>query len=204
MPAEINTKLVPKVWHRAVLCSSDLPQGAVDRDAYVVCVLEQLLKALRVRDVYANPSHRYGDPRARLLSGDSWAAVRPEVLEGLGLGVPVHQHLREQVLILDAGWMQMSARLTEAGEDSIVKIVPVSDTSARMRLSVEHLDALDIPAPLIELRALTAGMLPRIDLPELLLEVHAWTGGLNSYVPRFRREHKDAGPALVGRCVVDR
>ncbi len=63
-----------------------------------------------------------------------------------------------------------------------MKIVPVSDTSTRMRLSVEHFDALDIPASLVELRTLTAGMLPRIDLPELLLEVHAWTGYLNSYV----------------------
>ena len=63
-----------------------------------------------------------------------------------------------------------------------MKIVPVSDTSTRMRLSVEHLGALDIPASLVELRTLTAGMLPRIDLPELLLEVHAWTGYLNSYV----------------------
>jgi hypothetical protein len=32
----------------------------VDRDAYVLCVLEQLHRALRVRDVYATPSQRWG------------------------------------------------------------------------------------------------------------------------------------------------
>jgi len=51
-----------------------------------------------------------------------------------------------------------------------------------MRLSVESLEALDIPDSLTELREVTAAMLPRIDLPELLLEVHAWTGFLDAYV----------------------
>jgi TnpA family transposase len=51
-----------------------------------------------------------------------------------------------------------------------------------MRLSVERLDALEVPESVVELRRLTAAMLPRIDLPELLLEVHAWTGFLHAYV----------------------
>ncbi len=42
-------------------------------------------RALRVRDVFAAPSHRWGDPRARLLDGPAWEAVHPEVLDGLGL-----------------------------------------------------------------------------------------------------------------------
>jgi len=60
-----------------------------------------------------------------------------------------------------------------------VRIVP--GTGERMRLTVEHLDALDIPDSLRELREVTAAMLPRIDLPELLLEVHSWTGFLDAY-----------------------
>jgi Tn3 transposase DDE domain len=51
-----------------------------------------------------------------------------------------------------------------------------------MRLSVERLDALEVPESVVELRRLTAAMLPRIDLSELLLEVHAWTGFLHAYV----------------------
>ncbi len=44
---------------RAVFANADLPQGAVDRDAYVVCVLEALHRALAVRDVFATPSLRW-------------------------------------------------------------------------------------------------------------------------------------------------
>src|SRR5664280_1126778 len=73
-PAEIDARLVPAMWHRAVHTNPDLQAGAVDRDAYVLCVLEQLLKALRVRDVFATPSHRWGDPRAQLLDGRGPAA----------------------------------------------------------------------------------------------------------------------------------
>jgi hypothetical protein len=58
LPGDIDAALVPPVWKRAVYANPDLPAGAVDRDAYVVCVLEQLHKALRVRDVYAVPSLR--------------------------------------------------------------------------------------------------------------------------------------------------
>lgn len=177
---EIDARLVPAMWQRAVHANPDLPKDAVDRDAYVLCVLEQLHKALRVRDVFAAPSHRWGDPRAQLLAGPGWAALRPEILDGLGLTAPVQQHLGGLVGRLDAAWTQMADRLAEAGDAASVRVVP--DASGRMRLSVERLDALEIPASLVELRDLTAAMLPRVDLPELLLEVHAWTGFLHAYV----------------------
>lgn len=35
----------------------------MDRDAYVVCLLEQLFRALKRRDIFASPSHRWSDPR---------------------------------------------------------------------------------------------------------------------------------------------
>jgi len=170
-PAEIDSQLVPAMWRRAVYTNPELPEGAVDRDAYVVCVLEQLHRTLRVRDVFAAPSHRWGDPRARLLDGPAWEAVRPETLDGLGLTTSAEEHLRAQVTLLDAAWAQLADRLAEAGDNASVRIVP--GAGDRMRLSVEHLDALEVPASLVELRALTAAMLPHIDLPELLLEVHA-------------------------------
>ena len=177
---EIDDALVPAMWKRAVYASPELPAGAVDRDAYVLCVLEQLHKALRVRDVFAVPSYRWGDPRAQLLTGDAWDAVRPQTLAGLGLTDTATGHLREQVEVLDAAWRQLADRLAEAGTDSRVRIVPGAE--GRMRLSVERLEALDIPDSLTELREVTAAMLPRIDLPELLLEVHSWTGFLDAYV----------------------
>nr|WP_220127638.1 hypothetical protein [Streptomyces sp. NBRC 110611] len=53
LPREIDDKLVPPAWHKAVYANAELPQRAVDRDAYVVCVLEQLFRALKRRDVFA-------------------------------------------------------------------------------------------------------------------------------------------------------
>src|SRR5205814_6038958 len=92
--ADLNMALVPPMWRRAVLDNPAL-NGAADRDAYVMCLLTQLHAALRRRDVFAEPSLRWADPRARLLDGPEWAAVRDEVLAGLGLTDLVQQHLAE-------------------------------------------------------------------------------------------------------------
>ncbi|MCX5233356.1 hypothetical protein OHA35_44680 [Streptomyces sp. NBC_00233] len=73
LPREIDDKLVPARWRKAVDANLELPEGAVDRDAYVVCV-QQLFRALKRRDIFASPSHRWSDPRARLLQGKGWEA----------------------------------------------------------------------------------------------------------------------------------
>ncbi|MCW2917664.1 MAG: transposase Tn3 family protein [Actinomycetia bacterium] len=178
LPKEVDAHLVGRAWKRAVYSNPDLPEGAADRDAYVVCVLEHLHRALQVRDVYATPSLRWGDPRAHLLAGTTWEAVAEDVLASLSLTDPVAEHLNSKAMALDAAWKQMAARLEEAGDESLVKVVVSPGTSAqpgRARLVVEPLGALGESATLAELRAVCQAMLPRVDLPELLLEVHEWT-----------------------------
>ncbi|MEU8148967.1 Tn3 family transposase [Nonomuraea sp. NPDC048901] len=181
LPREIDAALVTASWKRAVYANPDLPQGAVDRDAYVVCVLEHLLRALTIRDVFATPSLRWADPRAHLLAGARWESIAEDVLASLSLTDPVQEHLNGKVLALDAAWKQMDARLEEAGEDALVSVVTPAG-GGRARLSVEKLGALGESESLAWLRAACQAMLPRIDLPELLLEVHAWTGFLDAYV----------------------
>jgi len=110
-PHKIDAELVPRTWRPAVFANPALPEGTVDRDAYVVCVLEQLHRALSRRDVYATPSNRWSDPRARLLVGAQWEAVRADVLAGLSLDTPVAEHLGELTAGLDAAWRQMAARI---------------------------------------------------------------------------------------------
>ena len=176
---EIDSELVTPAWKRAVYASTELPAGAVDRDAYVVCVLEALHRALGRRDVYARPSHRWADPRALLLDGQRWEAVREDVLAGLSLTDPAPAHLARQLITLDAAWKQTAARLGEAGDDARARVVP--GPNGRARLVVDHLDALGEPGSLVWLRATAQTMMPRVDLPELLLEVHAWTGFLDAY-----------------------
>ncbi len=188
LPKEVDGHLVGQAWKRAVYSNPDMPEGAVDRDAYVVCVLEHLHRALQVRDVFATPSLRWSDPRAHLLAGTAWEAVAEDVLASLSLTDPVAEHLNSKAMALDAAWKQMAARLEEAGDESLVKVVVSPGTSAhstaqpgRARLVVEPLGALGESDTLKELRAVCQAMLPRVDLPELLLEVHDWTGFLDAY-----------------------
>ncbi|MCQ4083913.1 Tn3 family transposase [Streptomyces sp. RB6PN25] len=180
LPREIDQKLVPPAWKKAVFSNPDLPQGAVDRDAYVVCVLEQLYRALGRRDVFASPSNRWSDPRARLLDGPQWEAVQADVLHGLSLQAPVTEHLAERVRALDAAWQLMAERLEEAGQDA--KLSFEVQLNGRLKLNVDRLGALGESKSLRWLRRTTAAMLPRIDLPDLLFEVDGWTGFLDAFV----------------------
>ncbi|MFJ6438571.1 Tn3 family transposase [Streptomyces sp. NPDC091416] len=177
---EIDDKVVPAAWRKAVYANKDLPQGAVDRNAYVVCVLEQLYRALMRRDIFARPSHRFADPRARLLEGKPWEAVREDVLHGLSLDMPVEQHLAELVRVLDAAWKQMAERLAEAGDEAKISIEV--QPNGRAKLNVDALGALGVPKSLRWLRRRVEKMLPKIDLPDLLFEVHSWTGFLDAFV----------------------
>jgi hypothetical protein len=56
--SEVDGALVAGSWRRLVLANPDLPAGAVDHRAYALCVLEQLHRALRRRDVFATGSVR--------------------------------------------------------------------------------------------------------------------------------------------------
>lgn len=175
LPREVDDKLVPPVWRKAVYANPDLPQGSVDRDAYVVCVLEQLHRALNNRDVFATPSHR-GPTRAPA----SWRArVEEDVLAALSLDMPVTEHLAELVRGLDAGWKQLATRLEEAGPAAKVSIEVQDD--GRVKLNA-GLGALGESNSLTWLRQRVEKMLPKIDLPDLLFEVNAWTGFLDAFV----------------------
>ncbi|MFF8026542.1 Tn3 family transposase [Streptomyces sp. NPDC007896] len=180
LPREIDSKLVPPAWRRAVLNNADLPAGAVDRDAYVVCVLEQLYRALQRRDVFASPSNRWSDPRARLLDGKAWEAVREDTLAGLSLNEPVEEHLKGRVKALDAAWQLMAEPLEEAGQDA--KLSFEIQPNGRLKLNVDRLGALGESASLKWLRQTTAKMLLKFDLPDLLFEVDSWTGFLDAFV----------------------
>ena len=81
---EIAGDLVTGSWRRLVFADPARKQGPVDKAAYCFCVLELLHRSLRRRDIFAKDGDRWGDPRARLLSGDRWAAAQPKVVTALG------------------------------------------------------------------------------------------------------------------------
>lgn len=117
------------------------------------------------RAVFASPSHRFSNPRARLLDGKPWLAVREEVLAGLSLERPVEEHLAELVRVLDAAWKQMAERLEEAGADAKISIEV--QPNGRAKPNVDALGALGVPKSLVWLRRRVEKMLPKIDLPDL-------------------------------------
>ncbi|MEV4164928.1 hypothetical protein AB0J34_32625 [Nonomuraea dietziae] len=103
-------------------------------------MLERLMRALTIRDVFASPSLRWADPRAHLLAGAQWEAIAEDVPASLSLTDPVREHLNDKVLALDTASKQMAARLEEAGEDALVSVV-TQPGGGRARLSVEKLGA---------------------------------------------------------------
>ncbi|MDX3772413.1 hypothetical protein OG963_04535 [Streptomyces sp. NBC_01707] len=63
-PAEIDTGLLTGSWRRLVLSAPHLEPGTVDWKAYTFCVLEQLHRMLRSKQVFARNSSKWSDPRA--------------------------------------------------------------------------------------------------------------------------------------------
>ena len=179
------------------------PQGAVDRDAYVVCVLEQLHRALSRRDVFASPSHRWADPRARLLDGKRWEACARGRAGRAEPGRAGRRPPGRPGRALDAAWQLMAERLEEAGPDA--KLSFEVQPNGRVKLNVDRLDALGEPKSLTWLRATAAAMLPKIDLPDLLFEVHAWTGFLDAFthLGDGRTRMEDLTTSLVALLVAE-
>jgi hypothetical protein len=100
--------VVPAGWWRRLVYSEDRPDGTVDKAAYVFCVLEQFHRHLLRRDIYATPSARWGDPRAKLLTGPAWDAARAPALNALGLPEDPGELLAEHSQELDGAWRALS------------------------------------------------------------------------------------------------
>jgi TnpA family transposase len=160
--------VVPAGWWRRLVYATDRPEGTVDRAAYVFCVLEQFHRHLLRRDIYATPSARWGDPRAKLLTGPAWDAARGPALNALGLPEDPSALLAEHSRELDGAWRALSDGLVAGSEVHV---------DAEGQLHADKADAVPDPPSLVDLRRRLEGMLPRVDLPDLILEMMAWHPG---------------------------
>ena len=159
--------------------------GRVGRKAYALGTLEALHEAMRGREVFVEPSERWSDPRARLLSGDAWKAARPGVLRALGLPGDSEEYLMDAGARLDEAYRRVAEGLPENAA--------VSVGSEGISLDIARLDRLEEPAALEGLRSTLGATIPRVDLPDLLLEVHARTGFADEF------DHvSEGGGARVG------
>ncbi|MET7503281.1 Tn3 family transposase [Streptomyces microflavus] len=166
-PAEIDTGLLTGSWRRLVLSAPHLEPGAVDWKAYTFCVLEQVHRMLRSKQVFAKNSSKWGDLRAKLLSGEAWEQAKPTVLASLGLPAGAGEHLAARAALLDGMYREVAGRVPDNAQ------IVFGDDG---RLHFAALEPEPEPASLLDLRAAVNAMLPRVDLPEVLLEVFSWTG----------------------------
>ncbi len=158
--------VITKAWRRLVFDKD----GQVNRRGYTLCVMDRLQDALRRRDVYVEASDRWGDPRAKLLQGEEWAANRVQVCRSLGHPTSPDEALEGITKQLDAAYRQTADRF---GKNDAVR---VEHQNGKPSLTITNLDKLEEPPSLISLREQVTALLPRIDLTELLLEIHAHTG----------------------------
>ncbi|UKY47592.1 Tn3 family transposase [Streptomyces inhibens] len=166
-PAEIDTGLLAGSWRRLVLSAPHLEPGTVDWKAYAFCVLEQLHRMLRRRELFAKNSSKWGDPRAKLLAGEAWEQTKPTVLASLNLPAEAGEHLSARAALLDGTYREVAGRVPANSQI-------VFDDDGRLHFAA--LEPEPEPASLRALREAVEAMLPRVDLPEVLLEEFSWTG----------------------------
>jgi TnpA family transposase len=159
---DVPTRGIRPRWQR--LISSDGEQ--LNRRAYTFAVLEALRGALRAGDVFVPGSGRWGDPRAKLLTGSAWHSARPQLCRALGLSERPSVALAALGAQLEEAYQRSAERL---GANTAVQL-------ADGRVKISALDRLEEPESLRSLRQRVGAVLPRVDLPDVLAEVAAWTG----------------------------
>jgi hypothetical protein len=179
--ADIDHGLLSGSW-RALVLPKD---GGIDRSAWVFCVLTAFHRHLKRREIYANASTRWRDPRAQLLAGQRLDRAKVTALTDLQLGEDPDALLAEQSRALDAALRDVAAQVCAGTIDTTV------DDQGRLHLP--KLSAIPEPSSLVDLRRRVSAMLPRVDLPEVILEVMGW-------VPEFTAAFT---PASGGRSRLD-
>lgn len=165
------TTIVDKAWQRHVVGDD----GKVNAKAFAFCVLDKLRVAIRRRDVFVNSSWRYTDPRAGLLGGAEWEAMRPVICRSLELSAQPQVTLKALTQELDETYRRVAARLPD---NNAVRFETVGD---KTELVLSPLEALAEPASLIALRKEVKARMPRVDLPEILLEIAGRTGCMEAF-----------------------
>ncbi|TQN31697.1 TnpA family transposase [Haloactinospora alba] len=161
-----HAELTGGSWKRPIFANPNVDPGRIDKTAFIMCVMEHLHKALRRRDVFARGGDRWGDPRARLLSGQQWEHTRPTVLAALGLESEPAAHLAELASALEDGYHRVLEGLS-------------TNTAVQFdggKLRMDPLGAGAEPPLMGQFRARVEAMMPRVDFPDLLMEVAARTG----------------------------
>jgi TnpA family transposase len=143
--------------------------GKIQRNAYTICVLQELLQQLRRRDIYVKPSERWHDPRQFLIEKSRWKQLKPQICRLLDRDPQPQIELKTLSQQLDEAYKQANKAI-ENDPDLRMEII-----NGIPRPIVTPLKAMpDTPELLLFQQSLTQ-RLPDVDLPDLMLEVHHMT-----------------------------
>jgi hypothetical protein len=188
-------QIVTRAWRPYVVTADQ----RIDRVGYTYCVLDQLVSALRRREVFVQPSLRYADPRIGLLHGATWEAARPQVCRALAKPADGETALAQLSAELSRAYATTAAALP------LNAAVTIISTNGRADLVLSPLERLEEPASLLALRDQVAALLPQVDLPEVLIEVHQRTGFLSAFTHLNERDAavEDLAVSLCALLIAD-
>ena len=149
--------------------------NCITKQAYTLCVLQQLQDSLRRRDIYVRHSERWSDTREKLLQGAVWQANRIQVSRSLGHSLVASEVIEKLTSKLDESYKQVAANFAEN------TAITIDNSGKNPSLTIANLDKLEEPPKLVQFREQVTNLLPKIDLTELLLEIHAHTGFLSEF-----------------------
>jgi TnpA family transposase len=158
--------IITTPWKRLVFDN----EGRVSKSGYTLCFLDKLQDALRRRNIYAENSDRWGDPREKLLQGTDWETKRTRICCILGHPIKFQEAITRLSCQLSNTYKHVAANF-DANES-----VNIDHSGKHPSLTITNLDKLDETPSLTELNRKIKELLPAIELPELLLEIHAHTG----------------------------
>ncbi len=165
------TEVVGARWRRLVINSGQV----VDRTLYTCAVLDRLQQSLDRREVFVEPSERWSDPRAHLISAAVWQQQRSQWYRTLGRNPDPHAELALLDQQLTDAYRHTATRL--ASNDT----VRLEHINGHDRPIITGLERVPEPASLRTLRLMTQQRMPDVDLPDLLLEIHAITGFADAF-----------------------
>ena len=147
----------------------------VTKQAYTLCVLQQLQDSLRRRDIYVEQSECWGDTREKLLHGATWQANRIQVSRTLGHSLVPSEAIAKLTAQLDESYKKVAANFSENAA------ITIDNSSKKTALTIANLDKLEEPKALAQLKQKVTALLPKIDLTELILEIDTHTGFLSEF-----------------------
>ena len=120
-------RVVTKNWHKLVL-SDDVP----DSRFYTLCTLERLQDGLHRRDIFLPKSERWGDPRAKLLQGESWQQARSNVCRILNRQADGEKEVKDLAAQLDAAYRRRMVKISKCAEESRSSMMDIEDEHNHM------------------------------------------------------------------------